>query len=168
MRLSVASDTDWDRNWIAYDLVELSDEESRIEQDQQGRIEDRIANAIGDEYYSGFDWAVQHFDTPAYVFSLTLQNSDLFRWDLIERTQSIVFSVSPRWTLNLGLVDAIHDGIWNSSEDLVTFFLAKDSGLYLQHRGFDKLPANIRRQISERTENRAEHGSDGKPDTVVS
>ena len=154
MKLVIADDQLWNTNWDKHSSTSFPEGVLATEQDEQEAIEDEIARVIGDDYSLGFDWIVQHFDTPRFIFTITLQNADLFRRDIIEPIIIAVTTFSDRWKLNLGLVDSIHEGVWDSIEDCATLFFTQEQGLILRHQAYEKLDRDLRNWLDELTTNR--------------
>jgi len=149
MRLSIVDEDTWNQNWERYSSINYTDEVLACEQKEQGQIEQLISEKISEDFSEGYDWVVDHFSTPSYVFTITLQNADMFSKDLIMAIHDTVRGFSDRWSLNLGLVDAIHDGIWNSIDDVATLFCTHKNGIILRHSKYESLEPKFWKWISD-------------------
>ena len=150
MNFTFVDDDHWDANWQKHATMSFSEEALANEQTEQSEIVESIASIIGEEFYQDFDWVVELYNTPCFIFTLTLQNAALFKRPVIEQVIEAVTSYSERWKLNLGLVDAIHDGIWDSIEDLATMFIIRDGGLIYRHQEYERLDPELREWFENR------------------
>ena len=149
MRLSIVDEDAWNQNWERYSSINYSDEILASEQEEQAQIEKLISESINEDFSEGFDWVVDHFSTPSYLFTITLQNADMFSKEIIVAIHDAVVGFSERWSLNLGLVDAIHDGIWDSADDVATLFCTHGKGIILRHSEYGSLGIECRKWFSE-------------------
>ncbi|MEM7143589.1 MAG: hypothetical protein AAF591_00550 [Verrucomicrobiota bacterium] len=155
MRLAIADERLWDKTWEKHASECYPEDVLAMEQKEQGDIEDAIEEIIGDDFSPGFDWTVQHFDTPSFVFTLTLQNAALIRRPTVDSIITVVTGFGERWKLNLGLVDAIHDGVWDSVQDFASLLGNKDRGIILRHAAYEELDCELRQWFDEITTNGA-------------
>lgn len=138
-RARFVDEEEFDRKASIFADVDLSATDSEIDREHYDILEAEIGKSIPDRYEAGFDWCTDRFASPAFVFTLTLQNSELHKPTLIEEICSSLAKVDRRWKINLGLVDAIHDGVWDACDDLVTMLVSREELLVFRCEDFNRL-----------------------------
>ncbi|NWK57635.1 hypothetical protein HW115_18605 [Verrucomicrobiaceae bacterium N1E253] len=152
MKMSFVTEAAWDQAWEKYSSIEFEDDVLAIEQEEQAEIEELIASIVKDKYSLGFDWIVDHFNTPRYIFTVTLQNSKLFRRKVVEAIINTVTTFNDKWVLNLVLIDAIHGDAWDSTDQVASLLIAQDEGFILRHSYYGNMGRNLTKWIDKTIE----------------
>jgi hypothetical protein len=150
MKMSIVDESSWDQAWEKYSSIAYKKDDLAIEQEEQCKIEELIAGIVSDKYSLDFDWVVDHFNTPRYIFTVTLQNAKLFRSKVVEAIINAVTTFNEKWTLNLVLIDAIHGDAWDSTDQVASILIAQEEGFILRHSYYENMGRNLTKWIGKK------------------